>query len=176
VQFGEIVGCKKGKDEELKGLKERAGDKVLQNMGTLLDSQALSDLKIKTSDGKVFQAHKSILAGLVCIFFSHHSHHSNRCLFIFIDCCVMVYLMELLLKHIYTGSVDKLDDLKVDVVLELLNASNKVKSSRISGTSPFEWIRSSSNNLFFALVMICTVRSSPAEGILRDDPRPILHC
>jgi hypothetical protein len=68
VQFGEIVGCKKEKDEELVGLKERAGDKVLQNMGTLLDSQALSDLKIKTSDGKVFQAHKSILAGWVCIF------------------------------------------------------------------------------------------------------------
>jgi hypothetical protein len=84
--------------------------------------------------------------------------------------------MELLLKHIYTGSVDKLDDLKVDVVLELLNASNKVKSSRIYGTSPFEWIRSSSINLFFALVMTCTVRPSPAEGILRDDPRPILHC
>jgi hypothetical protein len=36
--------------------------------------------------------------------------------------------MEQLLKHIYTGSVDKLNDLKVDVVLELLNASNKVKS------------------------------------------------
>jgi hypothetical protein len=34
--------------------------------------------------------------------------------------------MEQLLKHIYTGSVDKLDDLKVDVVLELLNASVKV--------------------------------------------------
>jgi hypothetical protein len=63
VQFGGIVGCKKGKDEELVGLKERTGDKVLQNMGTLLDSQALSDLRIKTSDGKVFQAHKSILAG-----------------------------------------------------------------------------------------------------------------
>jgi hypothetical protein len=78
VQLGEIVECKKGKDEELVGLKERAGDKVLQNMGTLLDSQALSDLKIKTSDGKVFQAHKLILAGSVCIFFSHHSHHNNR--------------------------------------------------------------------------------------------------
>jgi hypothetical protein len=63
VQFGGIVECKKGKDEELVGLKERAGDKVLQNMGTLLDSQALSDLRIKTSDGKVFQAHKLILAG-----------------------------------------------------------------------------------------------------------------
>jgi hypothetical protein len=35
--------------------------------------------------------------------------------------------MEELLKHIYTGSVDKLNDLKVDVVLELLNASNKVE-------------------------------------------------
>jgi fructose-bisphosphate aldolase class 1 len=34
--------------------------------------------------------------------------------------------MEQLLKHIYTGSVDKLSDLKVDVVLELLNASVKV--------------------------------------------------
>jgi hypothetical protein len=63
VQFGEIVECKTETDEELVGLKERAGDKVLQNMGTLLDSQALSDLKIKTSDGKVFQAHKFILAG-----------------------------------------------------------------------------------------------------------------
>jgi hypothetical protein len=63
VQFGGIVGCKEGKEEELVGLKERAGDKVLQNMGTLLDSQALSDLKIKTSDGKLFQPHKSILAG-----------------------------------------------------------------------------------------------------------------
>jgi hypothetical protein len=38
--------------------------------------------------------------------------------------------MGQLLKHIYTGSVDKLNDLKVDVVLELLNASNKVESSR----------------------------------------------
>jgi hypothetical protein len=38
--------------------------------------------------------------------------------------------MEQLLKHIYTGSVDKLDGLKVEIVLELLNASNKVKSSR----------------------------------------------
>jgi hypothetical protein len=63
VQFGDIVECKKGKDEELVGLKERAGDKIQQNVGTLLDSQALSDLKIKTSDGKVFQAHKLILAG-----------------------------------------------------------------------------------------------------------------
>jgi hypothetical protein len=63
VQFGEIVECKKRKEEELVGLKERAGDEILQNVGTLLDSQALSDLKIKTSDGKVFQAHKSILAG-----------------------------------------------------------------------------------------------------------------
>jgi hypothetical protein len=63
VQFGGILECKEGKDEELVGLKERAGDKVLQNMGTLLDSQALSDLQIKTSDGKVFQAHKLILAG-----------------------------------------------------------------------------------------------------------------
>jgi hypothetical protein len=35
--------------------------------------------------------------------------------------------MEQLLKHIYTGSGDKLNDLKVDVVLELLNASVKVK-------------------------------------------------
>jgi hypothetical protein len=34
--------------------------------------------------------------------------------------------MEQLLKHIYTGSVDKLNNLKVDVVLELVNASNKV--------------------------------------------------
>jgi hypothetical protein len=73
VQFGGIVGCKKGMDEELKGLKERTGDKVLQNMGTLLDSQALSDLRIKTSDGKVFQAHKSILAGSVYIFQSSFS-------------------------------------------------------------------------------------------------------
>jgi hypothetical protein len=35
--------------------------------------------------------------------------------------------MEQLLKHIYTGSGDKLAGLKVDVVLELLNASVKVK-------------------------------------------------
>jgi hypothetical protein len=63
VQFGDIVECKTGKDEELVGLKERAGDKVQQNVGMLLESQALSDLKIKTSDGKVFQAHKLILAG-----------------------------------------------------------------------------------------------------------------
>jgi hypothetical protein len=75
VQFGEIVECKRGKDEELKGLKERTGDKILQNVGTLLDSQALSDLRIKTSDGKVFQAHKLILAGSFCIVYSHNSHH-----------------------------------------------------------------------------------------------------
>jgi hypothetical protein len=37
--------------------------------------------------------------------------------------------MERLLKHIYTGTVDKLDDLRVEIVLELLHASNKVKSS-----------------------------------------------
>jgi hypothetical protein len=53
----------RGKEEELVGLKERTGDKILQNVGALMNSQALSDLKIKTSDGKVFQAHKSILAG-----------------------------------------------------------------------------------------------------------------
>jgi hypothetical protein len=63
VQFGEIEECKKGKDEELVGLKERAGDKIQQNVRTLLQSQALSDLRIKTSDGKVFHAHKLILAG-----------------------------------------------------------------------------------------------------------------
>jgi hypothetical protein len=63
VQFEGIVECKRETDEELKGLKERAGDKILQNVGTLFESQALSDLKIKTSDGKVFQAHKLILAG-----------------------------------------------------------------------------------------------------------------
>jgi hypothetical protein len=34
--------------------------------------------------------------------------------------------MEQLLKHIYTGSGDKLNDMKVEVVLELLNASVKV--------------------------------------------------
>jgi hypothetical protein len=63
VQFGGIVGCKQETDEELKGLKERAGDKILQNVGNLFESQALSDLKIKTSDGKEFQAHKFILGG-----------------------------------------------------------------------------------------------------------------
>jgi hypothetical protein len=64
VQFGEIVECnKKGKDEELVGLKEKTGDKILQSVGMLLQSQALSDLKIKTSDGKVFHAHKLILGG-----------------------------------------------------------------------------------------------------------------
>jgi hypothetical protein len=34
--------------------------------------------------------------------------------------------MEQLLQHIYTGSTDNINNLKVDVVLELLNASNKV--------------------------------------------------
>jgi hypothetical protein len=63
VQFGEIVECKTETEEELKGLKDRTGDTILQNVGTLLDSQALSDLKIKTSDGKVFQAQNFILAG-----------------------------------------------------------------------------------------------------------------
>jgi hypothetical protein len=63
VQFGEIVECKKATDEEMMGLKERAGHKILQNVGMLFESQALTDLKIKTSDGKVFQAHKFILAG-----------------------------------------------------------------------------------------------------------------
>jgi hypothetical protein len=63
VQFGGIVECKKETDEELKGLKVKTGDEILQNVGALLDSQALSDLKIKTSDGKLFQAHKLILAG-----------------------------------------------------------------------------------------------------------------
>jgi citrate lyase beta subunit len=61
--------------------------------------------------------------------------------------------MEQLLKHIYTGSTDNFKNLKVENVLELLNASNKVKSSRITRTSPFEWIRSSSINLFFAFVI-----------------------
>jgi hypothetical protein len=69
VQFGGIVECKLGKDDKLVGLKERAGDKILQNVGMLFESQALSDLKIKTSDGKVFQAHKSILGGSVFNFF-----------------------------------------------------------------------------------------------------------
>jgi hypothetical protein len=71
--------------------------------------------------------------------------------------------MEQLLKHIYTGSTDNFKNLQVDVVLELLNASNKVNSSRISGTSPFEWIRPSSINSFFELFVIYTVRTSPAE-------------
>jgi fructose-bisphosphate aldolase class 1 len=35
--------------------------------------------------------------------------------------------MEQLLKHIHTGSTDNLNNLKVDVVLQLLNASVKVK-------------------------------------------------
>jgi hypothetical protein len=35
--------------------------------------------------------------------------------------------MEQLLKHIYTGSTDNFKNLKVDVVLQLLNASVKVK-------------------------------------------------
>jgi hypothetical protein len=79
VQFGEIVECKTETEEELKGQKDRTGDTILQNVGTLLDSKALSDLRIKTSDGKLFQAHKLILAGSFCIFFiSHHSHHNNR--------------------------------------------------------------------------------------------------
>jgi hypothetical protein len=34
--------------------------------------------------------------------------------------------MEQLLKHIYTGSTDNFKNLKVDVVVELLNASVKV--------------------------------------------------
>jgi hypothetical protein len=70
VQFGGILECKKEKDEELKGLKDRTGDTILRNVGTLLDSHDLPDLKIKTSDGKVFQAHKLILAGSFCIFSS----------------------------------------------------------------------------------------------------------
>jgi hypothetical protein len=57
------VECKNGKDEELMGLKKRTGDEILRNVGTLFESQALSNLKIKTSDGKVFQAQKLILAG-----------------------------------------------------------------------------------------------------------------
>jgi hypothetical protein len=63
VQFGGIVECKMGKDEELMELKVKTGDKILLNVRTLLESQALSDLKIKTTDGKLFQAHKIILAG-----------------------------------------------------------------------------------------------------------------
>jgi hypothetical protein len=63
VQFRGIVECKKRKEEELVGLKVKTEDKILQNVGTLLESQALSDLKITTSDGKVFQAHKFILGG-----------------------------------------------------------------------------------------------------------------
>jgi hypothetical protein len=35
--------------------------------------------------------------------------------------------MEQLLKHIYTGSTDSFNNLKVDVVVQLLNASTKVK-------------------------------------------------
>jgi hypothetical protein len=34
--------------------------------------------------------------------------------------------MEQLLKHIYTGSTDNFNDLKVDVLLQLLNASVQV--------------------------------------------------
>jgi hypothetical protein len=63
LQFGGMLGCKEGKEEELVGLKVKTGDEILLNVGTLLESQALSDLQIQTSDGKVFQAHKSILAG-----------------------------------------------------------------------------------------------------------------
>jgi hypothetical protein len=71
--------------------------------------------------------------------------------------------MEQLLKHIYTGSGDSLGDLKVDVVLELLNASVKVKSSKNISKNSF---REVFINLFFVLVMMYTVRASPAEGIL----------
>jgi fructose-bisphosphate aldolase class 1 len=35
--------------------------------------------------------------------------------------------MEQLLKHIYTGSTDNFKNLQVDVVVQLLNASVKVK-------------------------------------------------
>jgi hypothetical protein len=152
VQFGEIVECKKGKDEELVGLKERAGGKILQNVGALLDSQDLSDLKIKTSDGKLFQAHKLILGGWVCIFSIiilklidivsfNNSSAAMSPVFLAMFKSDMVETgegvlavedmsgesMEQLLKHIYTGSVDKLNDLKVEIVLELLNATNKVE-------------------------------------------------
>jgi hypothetical protein len=68
VQFGGILECRKGKEEELAGLKVKTGDKILQNVGTLLDSHALSDLKIKTSDGKVFQAHKLIRGGSAILY------------------------------------------------------------------------------------------------------------
>jgi hypothetical protein len=48
---------------EGRGVDGTEGDKILQSVGMLLQSQALSDLKIKTSDGKEFQAHKIILGG-----------------------------------------------------------------------------------------------------------------
>jgi hypothetical protein len=56
--------------------------------------------------------------------------------------------MEQLLKHIYTGSTDNFNNLKVDVVLELLNASVKVKHDlkNISSIKSRYWIRSSSIN------------------------------
>jgi hypothetical protein len=51
--------------DDLAALKKRAGDQVRVSVGTLLESKALSDLEIKTADGRVFQAHKVVLAGVV---------------------------------------------------------------------------------------------------------------
>jgi hypothetical protein len=63
VQFGGNLECSSGLKEHFKVLEVKAGAKVLENVGTLWKSKALSDLKIETLDGKVLEAHRFMLAG-----------------------------------------------------------------------------------------------------------------
>jgi hypothetical protein len=63
VQFGGNLECSSVLKEDFKPLVVKAVAKVLENVGTLWRSKALSDLKIETLDGKVIEAHRLMLAG-----------------------------------------------------------------------------------------------------------------
>jgi hypothetical protein len=63
VQFGGSLECNSVLKEDFKPLEVKAVAKVLENVGTLWRSNAFSDLKIETLDGKVLQAHRFMLAG-----------------------------------------------------------------------------------------------------------------
>jgi hypothetical protein len=63
VQFGGSLECSSVLKEHSKALEVKAGVKVLENVGTLWRSKALSDLKIETLDGKVLEGHRFMLAG-----------------------------------------------------------------------------------------------------------------
>jgi hypothetical protein len=62
IQYGKKSECNPvdGNDDTLR---QASGAKLLKDFGALLGSKSLSDLKIETKDGRIFDAHKLILSG-----------------------------------------------------------------------------------------------------------------